>query len=32
MPDGIAAKVLKEAKPCELSVDLPTRFELVINL
>jgi putative tryptophan/tyrosine transport system substrate-binding protein len=29
---GIAAKVLMGAKPAELPVELPTRFELVINL
>jgi putative ABC transport system substrate-binding protein len=29
---GIAAKVLRGSKPAELPVELPTKFELVVNL
>ena len=29
---GMAAKVLQGSKPSELPVELPTRFELVVNL
>ena len=29
---GIAAKVLRGSKPADLPVELPTNFELVVNL
>ena len=29
---GIAAKVLQGSKPADLPVELPTNFELVVNL